>query len=85
MLAIKSSNGVLPHRLFFDMLRSLAQTNMTDFILRTVLREAQAVIEEHERVKLTRRDSHRVLELLENPPPPNGKLRKAARTMPAPS
>jgi GNAT superfamily N-acetyltransferase len=31
---------------------ALTQTDMTDFILRTALREAQLVIEEHERVKL---------------------------------
>jgi uncharacterized protein (DUF1778 family) len=61
---------------------ALAQTDMTTFILRTVLREAQSVIEKHERVKLTERDSRRVLELLENPPAPNPKLRKAARAMP---
>ena len=61
---------------------ALAQTDMTTFILRTALREAQAVIEEHERVKLTERDSRRVMELLENPPVPNSKLRKAARAMP---
>ena len=47
---------------------ALAQTDMTTFILRTVLREAQSVIEEHERVKLTERDSRLVMELLENPP-----------------
>jgi uncharacterized protein (DUF1778 family) len=61
---------------------ALAQTDITTFILRTALREAQAVIEEHERVKLTERDSRRVLELLENPPAPNAKLRKAARALP---
>jgi len=52
------------------------------FILRTALREAQLVIEQHERVKLTERDSRLVLELLENPPAPNAKLRKAARALP---
>jgi uncharacterized protein (DUF1778 family) len=61
---------------------ALAQTDMTDFILRTVLREARSVIEEHEQVKLTRRDSRLVLDLLENPPAPNAKLRKAARALP---
>ena len=61
---------------------ALAQTDMTSFILRTVLREAQSVIEEHERVKLTARDSRLVMELLENPPAPNAKLLKAARAMP---
>ena len=61
---------------------ALAQTDMTAFILRTALREAQSVIEEHERVKLSQRDSRLVMELLENPPAPNAKLRKAARAMP---
>lgn len=61
---------------------AVAQTDMTDFILRAALREARSVIEEHERIKLTHRDSLQVLELLENPPAPNAKLRKAARSMP---
>jgi len=61
---------------------AIAQTDMTTFILRTALREAQSVIAEHERVKLTERDSRLVMELLENPPAPTAKLRKAARAMP---
>ncbi len=61
---------------------ALAQTDMTEFILRTALREAQLVIEEHEQVKLSKRDSLRVLEFLDNPPLPNAKLRRAARAMP---
>lgn len=61
---------------------ALEQTDMTTFILRTVLREAQSVIAEHERVRLTERDSRLVLELLENPPAPNAKLKKAARALP---
>jgi uncharacterized protein (DUF1778 family) len=62
---------------------ALSQTDMTTFILRTVLREAQAVIEKHERFLLSQRDSQLVMELLENPPAPNTRLRKAARAMPA--
>jgi uncharacterized protein (DUF1778 family) len=49
--------------------------------MRTALRGAQAVVEEHEQVKLSKRDSLRVLEVLENPPMPNAKLRKADRAM----
>jgi uncharacterized protein (DUF1778 family) len=60
---------------------ALAQTNMTTFILRTVLREAESVIKEHERIEFSVRDSKLVMDLLENPPPPNAKLRKAARAM----
>jgi uncharacterized protein (DUF1778 family) len=62
---------------------AVAQTDMTDFILRAALREAQSVLEQHELVKLTRRDGLRVLNLLENPPAPNARLKKAARAMPA--
>ncbi|HUQ72580.1 MAG TPA: DUF1778 domain-containing protein [Planctomycetaceae bacterium] len=62
----------------------LAQTDLTDFILRTALREAKLVIEHHERVALTQRDSRRVLDLLEHPPRPNARLRKAARALPVP-
>ncbi len=61
---------------------ALKQTDMTDFILHTALREAEAVIEDAERIKLSQRDSRRVLELLENPPTPNAKLRQAARALP---
>jgi uncharacterized protein (DUF1778 family) len=43
------------------------------------LQEARSVIKENERIKLTGRDSLLVLRLLENPPAPNAKLRKAAR------
>jgi uncharacterized protein (DUF1778 family) len=43
------------------------------------LRAAKAVIEKADHVPLSGRDSVRVLELLENPPAPNAKLRAAAR------
>ncbi len=61
---------------------AFAQTDMATFILGAALREARSVIEEHERVKLTQRDSCLVMELLKNPPTPNAKLRKAARALP---
>ncbi|MCE2759820.1 MAG: DUF1778 domain-containing protein [Acetobacteraceae bacterium] len=41
--------------------------------------EARAVIENAERLALSERDSLRVLALLENPPPPTEKLRRAAK------
>lgn len=54
----------------------LSRTDMTDFILRAALREARSVVEEHERVKLTRRGSHLVLELLDSRPPPTPSCEK---------
>ena len=61
---------------------ALDKTDLTDFVLRHALKAAEAVIEEADRVKLSTRDSLRVLELLEDPPAPNAKLRRAARAMP---
>ena len=60
---------------------ALEQTDITSFLLRPALDEAQAVIAKHERLKLSKRDSGMVMELLENPPAANAKLRKAARAL----
>jgi len=61
---------------------ALENTDLTDFVLQHALRSAKAVIEEAERIRLSERDSLRVLALLENPPKPNAKLRAAARALP---
>jgi uncharacterized protein (DUF1778 family) len=61
---------------------SLRNTDLTDFVLRLALREADAVIEEAERIDLSSRDYSRVMDLLENPPAPNDKLRSAATALP---
>jgi uncharacterized protein (DUF1778 family) len=62
---------------------ALEHTDLTDFILRNVLRAADAVIDQAERTVLSERDSLRVLELLEHPPAPNARLLAAARALPA--
>jgi uncharacterized protein (DUF1778 family) len=61
---------------------ALRHTDLTEFVTRTALREAEAVIEEAERIKLSERDSLLVLNLLENPPPANSRLRAAIAAMP---
>ena len=61
---------------------ALRNTNLTDFVLQQALREAKAVIEEAERIVLSERDSLAVLKMLENPPVPNAKLRKAIAALP---
>ncbi len=61
---------------------ALRHTDLTEFVTRTALREADAVIAAAERIELSERDSLRVLELLEKPPDPNGNLRAAARALP---
>ena len=60
---------------------ALENTDLTDFVLQNSLRSAKAVIENAERLRLSQRDSLRVLKILENPPKPNMKLRAAARAL----
>jgi uncharacterized protein (DUF1778 family) len=61
---------------------ALDHTDLTDFVLRHALNAARAVVDEADRVRLSRRDTARVLDLLENPPAPNVKLMRAARSLP---
>jgi uncharacterized protein (DUF1778 family) len=61
---------------------ALRNTDLTDFVIQNALREAEAVIQEAEHLKLSERDSLRVLDLLENPPAPNAKLLAAAKALP---
>ena len=63
---------------------ALRHTDLTDFVLQPALREAQAVIEESERIALSERDSLFVLSMLENPPAPNTRLKAAIAAMPKP-
>jgi uncharacterized protein (DUF1778 family) len=60
---------------------ALEHTDVTGFILRNSLPAAREVIERSERLVLSERDSVRVLELLENPPPPSPRLLRAARSL----
>jgi uncharacterized protein (DUF1778 family) len=61
---------------------ALKHTDLTDFVLRHALRAAKAVVEDADNVRLSARDSLRVLNLLENPPAPNARLLAAARALP---
>lgn len=63
---------------------ALRHTDLTSFVTRAALREAEIVIEEAERVRLSERDSLLVLDLLENPPPANARLQAAIAALPKP-
>lgn len=60
---------------------ALEHVDLTAFILRAALPAAATVIERAEHIKLSERDSLRVLEALDNPPAPNAKLRAAAKAL----
>ena len=61
---------------------ALQYTNLTEFVIRTAVSNAVKVIDKSEKLKLSGRDSLKVLDLLENPPPPNERLMAAARALP---
>ncbi|WP_137157938.1 DUF1778 domain-containing protein [Rhizobium sp. FKL33] len=61
---------------------SLRNTDLTNFVTQSALREAEAVIADAEAVKASERDYLRILNLLENPPKPNAKLRAAIDALP---
>lgn len=61
---------------------ALRNTDLTDFVTQIALREAEAVIEAAEVIKLSGRDYARVLALLEDPPRPNDRLRAAIAALP---
>ena len=61
---------------------ALSRTDLTDFVRQHSLKAAMDVIQKSEHVKLSARDSLRVLDLLDNPPAPNAKLLAAAKALP---
>lgn len=61
---------------------ALEHTNLTEFVIRNVVLAARKVIRQNEQLALTERDSLHVLDLLDQPPPPNEKLMAAAFALP---
>ena len=58
---------------------AIKRLDLTGYILGAVLPQAKADIDDAERLELSERDSLRVLELLENPPPAPERLVRAAK------
>jgi uncharacterized protein (DUF1778 family) len=61
---------------------AIRNTDLTNFVTQSALREADAVIQEAEVIEVSERSYMRILGLLENPPPPNEKLRAAIAALP---
>jgi uncharacterized protein (DUF1778 family) len=53
--------------------------DVTTFILRRVVPAAREIVDQAERIRLSERDTKRVLDLLENPPKPTKRLLAAAK------
>ena len=56
--------------------------SLSGFVIRSSVNAARDVVERTQRIVLSERDSLRVLEILENPPKPNDKLKHAAEALP---
>lgn len=56
--------------------------DLTRFVTQSALREADAVIEQAERIRVSEREFARLLVLLEQPPVPNAKLATAIDSLP---
>jgi uncharacterized protein (DUF1778 family) len=61
---------------------AIKQVDLTQFVTDAALREADAVIERTDHIELTEREYLRIMELLENPPAPNARLRAAIAALP---
>lgn len=69
----------VPHEVYETLCRAAELTGATvnQFLVQSALKEAQAVIEREEVIRLSARDWTSLLDLLENPPQPNAKLKAA--------
>ncbi|MER9535682.1 DUF1778 domain-containing protein [Mesorhizobium sp. M0586] len=70
------------HKAMIARAAALSNQDVADFILNRIVPEAQAVIEAAEITKVSDRDFARILDLLENPPKPNAKVRAAIAALP---
>lgn len=61
---------------------AIANSGMTDFIVRTAVEAADRLIYESEHITLSDRDFDMAMDLLENPPPPTAKMLAAIKAMP---
>ncbi|MDP2821710.1 MAG: DUF1778 domain-containing protein [Sulfuritalea sp.] len=71
----------VPHEVYETLCRAAELTGATvnQFLVQSALKEAQAVIEREEVIRLSPRDWNWLLDLMENPPAPSAKLKAAMK------
>ena len=71
----------VPHEVYETLCRAAELTGATvnQFLVQAALKEALAVIEREELIRLSARDWNWLLDLMENPPKPNAKLKAAMK------
>ena len=69
----------VPHDVYETLCRAaeLSGATINQFLVQSALKEAQAVIEREQVIRLSARDWSWMLNLLESPPTPNAKLKAA--------
>ena len=58
----------------------LLGATVNQFVVQTAYVEAQRVIERESVIRLSQKDAHKLLALLDNPPKPNKRLKDAVKT-----
>ena len=71
----------VPHDVYETLNRAaeLLGATVNQFLVQSALKEAQAVIEREQALRLSRRDSGRLLDLLNDPPAPNARFKAALK------
>jgi uncharacterized protein (DUF1778 family) len=71
----------VPHDVYETLCRAaeLSGATVNQFLVQSALKEAQAVIEREETIRLSARDWGWLLDLIENPPEANPKLKAAIK------
>ncbi len=71
----------VPREVYETLCRAAELTGATvnQFLVQSALKEAQAVIERQEVIRLSPRDWNWLLDLMENPPKPNAQLKAAMK------
>ncbi len=71
----------VPHEVYETLCRAaeLSGATVNQFLVQSALKEAQAVIEREEIIRLSSRDWNWLLDLVDNPPKPNSKLKAAIK------
>ncbi|OGA48003.1 MAG: hypothetical protein A3G24_05175 [Betaproteobacteria bacterium RIFCSPLOWO2_12_FULL_62_13] len=71
----------VPHEVYETLCRAaeLSGATVNQFLVQSALKEAQAVIEREDVIRLSPRDWNWLLELMDNPTKPNAKLKAAMK------
>ncbi|MFM9971729.1 MAG: DUF1778 domain-containing protein [Burkholderiales bacterium] len=62
-----------------ELAASMVGTTVNQFIVQSALREAERVLEQERVIRLSALDASAFIKALENPPPPNAKLKAALK------